>query len=377
MTARSRSTARNIVNGTWRSVGQTSGGWLFTKEQSSCTDHTGQGDCDPFLVESWVHSGAVMHDQYDVGYWGSYFQNYTTDGSTASNFPHMSVSGVLSDGDCAIQGANRSSPSSAYVDIPANILQLGELTQLLRTTGMDLIRKGQKVRGGAKLAAEGYLEQQFGVIPYVSDALKLLKFNDQVDRRLKVFDKLRSARGYRRTMEIGAWKADTVFDHVFQSQGAYSALPVTGSTIVGKKVHCRWSPDVIPIPSDNFHKRRLAQRSLLGVQQNIIDAATLWEAIPWSWLIDWCYDVGGYLRTYRNTVPAILTTCVVMEHTLTTYSAPGYNWPQWYQRSQTPFLFTREKKVRRPSPVYPSAHFPFLTGNQMGIVASLAIAKAR
>jgi hypothetical protein len=218
--------------------------------------------------------------------------------------------------------------------------------------------------------------QQFGLLPYYRDFLKLWSFNDQVDRRLKVLEKLRTAKGFRKTVEIGAWESNTSFNHVFQSQGQYSALPVTGHTVVGKKVHCRWSPTETSISQTPFQTRRLVQRALLGFQQNIIDAATLWEVLPWSWLTDWAYDVGGYLKTFRNSVPAVLADIVVMEHTRTLYTAPGYNWPDWYQRSQSAFSCLRDTKRRSIPIVAPSAHFPFLSGNQMGIVASLAIAKA-
>lgn len=371
MAPRVRSQGSSVINGTWTRFGDTSGGGVVLTSGDSCQDHTGPGDCDPLLINSWERSGGVIHDQASQGYWGAYFQNYITDGSHESNFPHIGVSGVVSDGDAAIQGINRSSPSSAYVDVPANILQLGELTHMLKRAG------DESLRGYARRGANANLLQQFGLLPYYSDFLKLLRFNDQVDRRLKAFDKLRSARGLRKTMEIGAWESKTVFNHVFQSQGQYSMLPVSGHTIVGKKVHCRWSPSSVPISQNPLHMRRLAQRALLGVQQNIIDAATIWEITPWSWLIDWAYDVGGYLKTFRNTVPAILTKCIVMERTLTNYTAPGWDWGQWYGRTQSSFSLQRSQKRRSIPVVAPSAHFPFLTGNQMGIVASLAIAKAR
>jgi hypothetical protein len=374
MAPRSRSQSSSIINGTWARFGSTSGGGVIQTKGQSTNDHTGIGDNNPFLMHSWERSGGVIHDQHSQGYWGAYFQNYHSDGGSDSNFPHLSVSGVLSDGDCAIQGINRSSPSSAYVDVPANLLQLGELAHLLKATGDDA-KRGIEGQYG-KRAARGYLAQQFGLLPYVGDLLKLWKFEDQVDRRLKQLDKLRGPRGFRKTMEIGAWENKTSYNHVFQSQGQYSALPVTAHTIIGKRVHCRWSPDNTPILENPFHQRRQVQRALLGFQQNIIDAATLWEITPWSWLVDWAYDVGGYLKTFRNSVPAILTGITVMERTLSVYSAPGYNWPDWYGRSQTAFSFKRETKRRSIPIVAPSAHFPFLTGNQMGIVASLAIAKA-
>lgn len=364
MTARSRSRGVNAVNGTWRRFGDVSGGGVKLMESESCQDHIGPGDCDQFLVNRWKRSGAVMHQQHDAGFFAAYFQNYITDGSDESNFPHIGIVGAPASAESALRAINRTSPSRAYVDVPAACLQLGEIIRLLQGIGENLIREVGKQN----------LRLQFGMTPIVTDLAKIMVFNELVDRRVHEIEKLYTQKGLRRTVDIGEYVSNANFNLVFQSQGQFSQLPVSGQTNLKIRAHCRWSPTEVPGLRTPKSIRRLAQRALTGAT---IDFYTLWQIMPWSWLIDWGFDVGAYLKAHRNTVPATLSKCVVIEHTKTNYTAPGYAWPDWYVRTQSPFSLFRERKQRIVPIVSPTAHFPFLSGNQMGIVASLAVARAR
>jgi len=277
------------------------------------------------------------------------------------NFPHLQPSGVTDVGAAAIQGINRTSPSRPYVDVPVNCLQIGELAHLLKNTGKSFLDG----------LAGGNLKYQFGIKPLVGDLVKLINFNDQVERRVGEIEKLKTGKGLRRTVDIGFWDTSVAYAHTFQSQGAFISAAVNGQTKVGMRCHCRWSPTDVPALSSPKSVRALAKRAVLGAT---IDYSTLWEIMPWSWLIDWGYDLGSYLKANRNVVPAALSQCVVMTHTKSHYFSPGVA-PYDYGRYMTPFVLDREQKRRQMPIVAPTAHFPFLSENQMGIVASLAVTK--
>jgi len=104
-----------------------------------------------------------------------------------------------------------------------------------------------------------------------------------------------------------------------------------------------------------------------------LDFATLWEAMPWSWLIDWGSNVGDYLKAHRNIVPAELQSVSLMEHSVTQAHIPAsvIGGDLWISQIDV----MKETKTRRKVIVAPTAHFPFLTGNQLGILASLAITR--
>lgn len=353
-----------ITNGFWRRFGSTSSQGQLTRGRSSCDDLTGQGDCDHFVVDRYSSDGGVISQPHDGGWWAAYFSNYVADGCGETNFPHIGMSvPIPTSGESAIRGINMTSPSRAYVDVPVNVLQLGELVHLLRDVGKSLISR----------IGSTNLKYQFGIAPLVGDLVKLVNFNDQVERRIKQINKLVSKGGLRQTVDIGSYENSVNDTMVFQSQGAFISAPRVGHTELQIRVHCRWTPYDLPAFATPKSIQAMARKAVLG---STLDAYTVWELMPWSWLIDWGYDLGSYLKAQRNSVPASLSRCVVMEHLKTNWSSPGST-PGDYGRFMSPFHLDRINKRRIIPIVAPSAHFPFLSGNQMGILSSLAIAKMR
>lgn len=367
MAPRSRTHIRTESQGIWRRFGDTSGGGTRVRESEMCQDHTGSGDCNSFWVSRWESTGGVIHQNVDPGFWGAYFQNYISDGAAnEANFPHLGfpVGEVPTSAESALRAINRTSPSRPYVDVPANLLQLGELIGLLRDVGYHYLRR----------IGTTNLKFQFGVAPLVGDIVKLTRFNEQVDFRVKELMKLRSAKGFRKTVDIGFYEKKAQNNVFFQTAGAFSQLPVETHTRLGIRAHCRWLPSDVSGLATPKSIRALARRAVSGAT---IDFATLWEIMPWSWFIDWGVNIGSYLYAQRNTVPATLSSCVVMEHTKSDARAPEVTLEASYGRIQSSFHMAREDKRRFVPIVSPSAHFPFLSGNKMGIVASLAVARAR
>lgn len=113
----------------------------------------------------------------------------------------------------------------------------------------------------------------------------------------------------------------------------------------------------------------LIHRSLYGLT---VDASTLWEALPWSWMIDWASSVGDYFKANRNIVPATLMGVHIMRHTKTVHECDAHISGTTTMEG---IRVVKETKTRNPSFVAPAAHFPFLSGNQMGILASLAVTR--
>jgi hypothetical protein len=362
MPPRTRSASSSVQQGYWRRFGSTFSGGAIVREVEAVDDLVGHGDCSHFLVNRWEADGGKINQSVDGGYFAAYFSNYIADGTGDGSFPHLTPVGeVPVANESAIRAINRTSPSRPYVDIPANVLQLGELTTLMRDMGRDFLSN----------MSRQHLRNEFGIKPIVGDLVKLLRFNDQVDRRVQEIDKLVTGKGLRRTVDIGFYEAKVNDTYVFQSQGAYISGQRFGHTRLGIRAHTRWNAESSPALGSPKSVRGLARQAVSGMT---IDFATLWEICPWSWLIDWGYDLGSYLKANRNIVPATLSQCVVMEHTKTNWVCPATP-PGDYGRFMSNFNFFRETKRRLNPIIAPSAHFPFLSGSQMGIVSSLAVAK--
>jgi hypothetical protein len=122
----------------------------------------------------------------------------------------------------------------------------------------------------------------------------------------------------------------------------------------------------------------MIQRALLGVTDNIIDFSTVWEALPWSWLIDWGTTVGDYLKAKRNIIPAVLQDVRIMRHVRSEWTWSRVVYATNPEGSMSSGFRVLETKSRSPStPVAPTAHFPFLSGKQVGILSSLAVTRMR
>jgi len=256
-------------------------------------------------------------------------------------------------------------PSRPYVDVPVEVLQIGEIFQLIQKRGASLIKE---------LGREN-LRYQFGIKPVVDDVFKMFNFHDQVSRRVLEVKRLQSRKGLRRTVIAGQSSLASDVLWTQQSNGIFLSTRARGNTVFTKKVHCRWLPigdlSKMYTPAE---MSKLIQRCVLGLT---VDFSTVWELIPWSWLIDWGANVGTFLQASRNIIPAQLTTCVVMLHTHTEWSSPGLTGINNGNRYRLqPIQIIREGKTRTSVSPSVTAQFPFLSGNQLGILASLAVTRA-
>lgn len=300
------------------------------------------------------------------------FVNYLADDYRikidGDGFTHLSsLPGNLTDSQYATQAANRTNPSRPYVDVPVNVLQLGEVTHLIQRRGREIIRE----------AGRENLRYQFGIAPLVGDLIKLCNFQDQVERRIQILEKLRGPRGYRRTIPLGKVASLEATDSSTATvQSSDLLIQNVGWTRVTRQLvgaHVRWEPSVSLMHLSPGGMRKVARRAVLGLT---VDASTLWEVLPWSWLIDWGTTIGDYLMANRNIVGANLRLVNIMRHTRTvrTYqsksgSSSGIPW------TLTSFGATRETKSRVTASIAPTAHWPFLSANQVGILASLAVTR--
>jgi hypothetical protein len=340
----------------------------ITNDRGTCTDFTDPGDCRPLTISKWSFEGGILNHPLDAA--GTGFSNYVCDmlRSTGVPGPHLlNVTGVPSDTAAATSAAAQTNPSRPYVDIPVDLLQIGELLQLIQRQGYTLIKE----------AARENLRFQFGIYPTVDDVVKLIaRFHDQVDRRVREVKRLQTKKGLRRTVTAGQSSYAGSDLWVPQSNGIFVSTRAHGLTEFTKRVHCRWLPTAdlskLYTPAE---MRRLIQRAVLGAT---VDFSTVWQIIPWSWLIDWGFTLGTYLKSQRNIIPAQLTTCVVMLRTRTAWECPGVSGSNnGKPTTMDPIRILRQSMTRTSVSPSVTAQFPFLNGNQVGILASLVAAKAR
>jgi hypothetical protein len=336
------------------------GGGEIWASLGTCVDQTGPGDCAPFGVTKKKVSGGRVNVFNDANnYWDNYRVDYT---NFDAAFDHLGppFGEARLDADLATQAAARTNPSRPYVDVVENVLQLGELTKLIQNRGNSMIRE----------AGRENLRYQFGIAPLVGDLVKLSQFENQLARRVGEIQRLQSAKGLRRTIDLGAWSNTDSYSAVMQSNQYFWTDLLTRTTSQRISAFLTWLPEGDLSGLGMHETLRLAMRSVLGLT---IDAKTLWEVLPWSWLIDWGSNVGNFFAANRNIIPATLSGVHIMRETQTRILGRGVSFGA--NGAMSPVYAEVTSKSRQPSFIAPVAHFPILSGNQMGILASLAVTR--
>jgi len=289
------------------------------------------------------------------------------------------------------QLAARMSPNKPIVDLPVFLFELKDLPgmldnvksfgkslphviRLLELAGKHLILAAQSPKYSRRVAhtlGSGLLQYQFGWAPLISDLLDMTSIASHVERRLKQLTNLHGEKGLRRRVNVDK-QTRTILDGrvTFNSSPFTLSGQLSRTTTAYRWAVTRWSAtQPSPSPPTEFD----AIRTLLGLN---IDAATIWAGLPWSWMIDWFTEIGTYLDAHRNTVPCKLTGVWLMTTTSTTYSRTSVTkLPGLDDLGGTGLLRIITKERERPTlSILPSA-FPFLGGGQVGILASLSVAK--
>lgn len=272
--------------------------------------------------------------------------------------------------DLQNQCLSRFDPNTPIVDVPRSILELiGDFPRMLKNAG-DLLRN--------RHGPGDYVAWEFGWKPLLDDLRKMLAFQKNVDTRLAQLKKLRAPSSQR--IELGRRIGTASLNNVARGPVRYSVQRRTVMTQWGVFTH---QVDLDRLPS--FPTRDDAASLAYSTS---IDAATLWELIPWSWFFDWFADVGSYLALSRNRIPYLVSnlTMMVKSETTETLTSVSYN--------STPLGVTVEKtdnfedligrsvdvvKRQRVVKTNPrpgvAIHLPFLTVSQWGILGSISTSR--
>lgn len=373
MAARNRSTLFTRVNGTWwynNNPGEIHGGGIEVIGGANCSDITDAGGCEPFYVETFNHEGGIIN-KFSSGAFSSQFRDYICSWcQNTSSGGHLSISAEPADIWLATNAAARTNPSAPIIDMPVSIFEFRPTIQHIRDAGDHLSTLIRRI-GGRNL------EFQFAIRPLIGDINNMLESHRHVARRAKVLNRLYTGHGLRRTVSQGSFSRSAKVNATLQSLGTLCTDTFDVTTTLDCSTHIRWKPTTsVPISSNGFpDAKRIRALAHSAVHGQTIDFSTLWEVMPWSWALDWFGNVGTFLKASRNLIPARVSVVCPMKHAITRGSTPG--WDYGGGKTITAIQYIRETKRRSVSFVSPIAHFNFLNGHQVGILASLAAARAR
>jgi hypothetical protein len=327
---------------------------------SEVTSTPGSGDGQYFRVVHKSHTLAPISGENSTHTWSNWIPNILgapgVAGDSSLGFPSLSYA--------ASRILALTNPSRPDVDLPIAIWELRELPSLVRKFGDTVLEK----------IADGNLRYQFGIRPLVSDITALLNFTQLVDLRIAELIKLKES-GLRRKRDISRGSLTRNTSLTVETVKGTINLDYSAFVVERGKMWAfvEWKPLHNLQKANNQEIRNLARRSVLGLT---LDASTVWNALPWSWLIDWFSNIGDILTGNRNIIPCEHGNVQVMRHKISEYLCDsGADDSPPYQRSFSIRIEVKQRDSVNPANI--SARIPFLTLGQVSILGSLAALRLR
>lgn len=189
-----------------------------------------------------------------------------------------------------------STPDRAQILAPVFIFELREIPKLIRDLGLLNIFNGKPPQSVSKHAASMWLSGNFGWAPLISDLKKLVTFADSFSKREREFDRLYSGSGLTRRLTLHEASAgEQVFTYSPPAQTEIGTVSIKGTPTLKVWGVVRYKP--VPVPAGSQLRKptpKEIRRIIFGLNKANI-ALNVWEALPWSWLIDYFFDVGSFL----------------------------------------------------------------------------------
>lgn len=343
-----------------------------------CEDVTKSGDNQPFRVETWMKHGGKFDGESEstsghrwVDCPVQYFDidPYVTD--------HISITDDPSLAECATMTLRRTNPSRSSVEGIVALAELREIPGLIKESYAIALNKlfkhiPKRLFRNLSRAAKLNLLIQFGILPLLGDLNTCLGFQALVDQRVREIERLRT-RGLRRTVEL--WrgsKRSTVNNELVNSSLITARADIHKVTTLIIRGHVRWRV------TDNFYEseadtRARARDIVLG---NVVDPSTIYELLPWSWLVDYFTNLGSFISAHRNQLDTTHTTPRIMREARTVCSTSDESTSNSGVK-MSPFRGEVVWKTRRVVTAAITARTDFLNPSQWSILASLSVLKSR
>lgn len=355
--------------------------------RSICDDAIGVGD-HPLNIDHVDLSGmlplngaVITSNRTDL--WGNYYSPLARVSPGIGTFLSLPSIGVVATAVVA-----RSNPSRPYVSIPNFIYELKDLPAMIRDIGrLKLYGKGLRygprgLKPSARDISNHYLSSVMGWSPLIQDLRKLIKFQEAVSKRVDVLDRLFNKNGgLHRTVGkpnsakgiTGMWVENQLTTNpnlVIDSVGPGIRVRSTSSKSKTMWGSVRWTATSLPpVKLSRQELSRMARNLVFGLNVN---PEAIWDAIPWSWMIDWYANVGDFLAANHNAIPCRASAVCVMVH----YKAiDSWSRIDGFQSEVTGGTGTLRHEMKQRSIQSPTltATIPFLSDGQLSILSALAI----
>lgn len=204
---------------------------------------------------------------------------------------------------------SRFSAASPPLDSALFLYELREFPRMLRDLG-----RHQAGEVTARDVPGSFLEYSFGWKPLMNDLRSLVDAADSINGHLKLLRKIRRGDKFRASLYNKEQEDES-------SRSFYSSDVCMMKIHTYRSVECWGTGRFTPRDIDGLDKliNHYATRpktgwSLLGDIR--VSASTIWNSIPWTWLIDYFVNVGDFLEATGGLVYSDLDEVCIMIHSV-------------------------------------------------------------
>jgi hypothetical protein len=178
------------------------------------------------------------------------------------------------------------SPAKADVSLPTFIGELHQIPSMLMGWGETLPDK----------AISSHLNWRWGIIPFVSDVKKMLRFVELSQKRFDMLKRLRNGEVISRRCDLGNVSfTEAPRNVMLQSYLATVNAQCTTTYTCKTWGTVRWKLRTdANLPMIDSKLLTEAKKLVVGWKSVEVIAAT-WELFPWSWFLDWFFKIGPML----------------------------------------------------------------------------------
>lgn len=325
-----------------------------------CDDWVGnyKGD-NPLLIETIDANGSFSGDNHMSGFAKRSCLNYASNRRLPSHLPlpAQNYSAI------AAEAAAESNPARAHVSVPLFIYEMKDIPLLVKHRGDNIL----------KTASSLNLSWQFGIKPFVNDLGKMIGFHDAFEKRRKEIEDLTDG-GLKRRITLGTQTVEDTESFPMETYLFTSNSQARISTTRKTWATTKWRPSVSfsDVKKGSPERMDYVRNSMLGLTAAQIPE-NIWNAVPWSWLVDWFSSAGDFIAAQNNSIAHLAGPVVICVNTTTTRS-DDLTAPKWVGGDQT-WSATKNSKFRVIRPPGLQSYVPFLNKRQLSILGSLAALK--
>lgn len=216
----------------------------------------------------------------------------------------------------ALQLAAKTHPFRADFSVPTMIFEFLDIGTLFKITA----------KGFFDLVGSSYLNYRFGFPQFVRDIQTLSKITVAIERRIREFDSLIQKSGLHRQVGLDSnhWDLNGNQGFIWTTYGVYVIATFQSSETLKVEGSIRWKlkPGVVA-SLDKLSAFNLAVKTVFDLGE--LDASTIWNSIPWTWLADYFVDVGTWLQANENNdIVECSDICILRHYKHNVDIVPGF-----------------------------------------------------